>query len=130
MTRVYGFFLNTTRICLILLCPDFLCVVEPAKRALSIKPGVERGFASATPGSLANRCCEPAKRATEMYVVNLPPASQAEFFSLTLPGVALAKPRSTPGFMLNARFAGSTQLRRGSGHSRITQVLAKFRKNA
>ena len=31
---------------------------------VSIKPGVKRGFASATPGSIANKC-KPAKRATE-----------------------------------------------------------------
>ena len=63
------------------------------------KPGVERGFASETPGRQFKTKCEPAKRAKASHRCcrafhGLMP------LSLNDPGAALAEPRSTPGYML------------------------------
>src|SRR2546423_15717614 len=73
---------------------------------VSIKPGVERGFASETPGQSILEEFQPAnagdstKAPTNLLRTDCRPFHGLELPLLSDPGVSLAKPRSTPGFML------------------------------
>ena len=86
----------------------------------SIKPGVER---SGTPGptvveSRAREACGSAKKGDLLKDEWLSPTSWALLLCATDPGVPL---RSTPGFMLTPRFAGSKQTLR-----RLDQSFLQF----
>ena len=47
-----------------------LALLLAREAGVSIKPGVERGFASATPGSRNKNMSEPVKRATALNAMN------------------------------------------------------------
>ena len=91
MTRGYGFFLNTTRTCLILLCPSsaYLCVIGVLLGSISLnirsRPRLEH-------------LCTRGRRDKSCY--------------------------------LNAAVESLQSYAEEIRHSRITQVLVKFRKNA
>jgi len=63
---------------------------------VSIKPGVERGFASETPGQVDQKKFQPANAGDRTKVAKMPTKIAAH----VVPGVSLAEPRFTPGFML------------------------------
>ena len=66
----------------------------------SIKPGVERGFGSETPGQDGKRI--PAREAggRDVSLISCRPRRGLAHIIRIGPGVPLAEPRSTPGFML------------------------------
>ena len=67
----------------------------------SIKPGVERGFASATPGLEVEKDSSPRSGRRIHRMQALSPAFAGSLLPLASdPGVPLAEPRSTLGFML------------------------------
>ena len=84
--------------------------IEPAKRGGSVKPGVKR---SETPGSWGESEAEPLGSGRQLFVLKniaalrLSSASRTLVSCLSRPGVPL---RSTPGFMLSPRFAGSIKI--------------------
>jgi len=68
---------------------------------VSIKPRVERGFASGTLGQRGLEEFQPAKRATARDpAASIARFAGSQFLLTTDPRVPLAKPRSTLGFML------------------------------
>jgi hypothetical protein len=79
---------------------------------VSIKPGVERGFASETPGQVDQKKFQPAnagdrtkvaKMPTKIAAHGLPPISWARNSISSSSGVLLAEPRFTPGLRLLRR---------------------------
>jgi len=64
-----------------------------------MKPGVMRGFASATPGK-ASKIFGPATRGEKARRNRLAPAPRAPFVRRDCPRVSLAEPRFTLGYML------------------------------
>ena len=76
-----------------------------------MKPGVERGFASGTPGSVeyqvaAREVGDSLFIISDLQGLGYRTLRALEFHNRHQPGVSLAKPRSTPGFTLSPRSAG------------------------